>query len=95
MSDKKIIDFTLIDGTLRFVDKEGGLVEIFVIKGPNGYSAQIKSHIRPNCENPNCQHVMNDSPIVTNWDPQNAVNNTILEHFARHHSPIGKLRVVR
>ena len=95
MPDKKTIDFTLIDGTLRFVDNEGGLIEVSAFKGLNRYSAQIKSHLIPMRDNPNCQHVMNDSLIGTNKDPQIAINNALLGHFALHHSVIGKLRLVK
>lgn len=95
VKNKKLTDFTLIDGTVRFVDETGGLVEVNVMKCQGGYGAQIKSHLIPWCENTICKHVMNDSPTIVTRDPQQAINDVLVGHFALHHSPTGKLHIVK
>lgn len=94
MGKKHIGDFTLIDGTLRFVHNNG-LIEVTVRREQGKYVAQIKSHLISMHEDPICQHVMNDSPSIKDADPQVAIEEALLKHFELFHAPVGILRIVK
>ena len=89
----KLGDFTLVDGTLRFVHNNG-LLEVTVARDQGAYTARIKSHLISACEDPICKHVSNDSPTMKNVDPQKAIEQVLLKHFELFHPPKGLLRLV-
>lgn len=93
MPTKKIEDFTLIDGTLRFVHNND-LLEVTIAKEQGGYVASIKNHLISRNEDPICHHVMNDSPKAKDEDPQVAIEQVLLKHYELFHAPAGLLRLV-
>lgn len=94
LKKKDIGNFTLIDGVLRFAH-DNGLIEVTITKEQGAYVAGIKSHLIPMREDPNCQHVMNDTPKMKDEDPQRAIELTLLKHFELFHPPKGVLRIIK
>lgn len=94
MPTKHIGDFTLIDGTVRFVHNNG-LIEVTIAREQGAYRVRIKSHLISMHEDPICQHVGNDSPAMKDEDPQKAIELTLLEHFKLFHAPAGFLHLVK